>query len=182
MKTVYSVGQVNRYVKNMFIQDYVLRKVYVKGEVSNCKYHTSGHIYFSLKDETGVLSCVMFAGQRRGLAFRMKDGDRVVVGGAVDVYERDGRYQMYAKEITLEGAGALYERFLALKAELEEMGMFAPEYKQPIPRFIRRLGVVTAPTARLCRISGIFPCGEIRTCRSSFIRHWYRAMEQQTAS
>lgn len=146
MKTVYSVGQVNRYVKNMFIQDYVLRKIYVKGEVSNCKYHTSGHIYFSLKDETGVLSCVMFAGQRRGLAFRMKDGDRVVVGGAVDVYERDGRYQMYAKEITLEGAGALYERFLALKAELEEMGMFAPEYKQPIPRFIRRLGVVTAPT------------------------------------
>lgn len=146
MKTVYSVGQVNRYVKNMFIQDYVLRKVYVKGEVSNCKYHTSGHIYFSLKDETGVLSCVMFAGQKRGLAFRMKDGDRVVVGGAVDVYERDGRYQMYAKEITLEGAGALYERFLALKAELEEMGMFAPEYKQPIPRFIRRLGVVTAPT------------------------------------
>lgn len=146
MKTVYSVGQVNRYVKNMFIQDYVLRKVYVKGEVSNCKYHTSGHIYFSLKDETGVLSCVMFAGQRRGLAFRMKDGDRVVVGGAVDVYERDGRYQMYAKEITLEGAGALYERFLALKAELEEMGMFAPEYKQPIPRFICRLGVVTAPT------------------------------------
>ena len=146
MKTVYSVGQVNRYVKNMFTQDYVLRKVYVKGEVSNCKYHTSGHIYFSLKDETGVLSCVMFAGQRRGLAFRMKDGDRVVVGGAVDVYERDGRYQMYAKEITLEGAGALYERFLALKAELEEMGMFAPEYKQPIPRFISRLGVVTAPT------------------------------------
>ena len=146
MKTVYSVGQVNRYVKNMFIQDYVLRKVYVKGEVSNCKYHTSGHIYFSLKDETGVLSCVMFAGQRRGLAFRMKDGDRVVVGGAVDVYERDGCYQMYPKEITLEGAGALYERFLALKAELEEMGMFAPEYKQPIPRFIRRLGVVTAPT------------------------------------
>ena len=146
MKTVYSVGQVNRYVKNMFIQDYVLRKVYVKGEVSNCKYHTSGHIYFSLKDETGVLSCVMFAGQRRGLAFRMKDGDRVVVGGAVDVYERDGRYQMYAKEITLEGTGALYERFLALKAELEEMGMFAPENKQPIPRFIRRLGVVTAPT------------------------------------
>lgn len=146
MKTVYSVGQVNRYVKNMFMQDYVLRKVYVKGEVSNCKYHPSGHIYFSLKDETGVLSCVMFAGQRRGLAFRMKDGDRVVVGGTVDVYERDGRYQMYAKEITLEGAGALYERFLALKTELEEMGMFAPEYKQPIPRFIRRLGVVTAPS------------------------------------
>ena len=130
----------------MFTQDFILQKIYVKGEVSNCKYHTSGHIYFSLKDETGVLSCVMFAGHRRGLAFRMKDGDRVVVGGAVDVYERDGRYQLYAKEITLEGAGALYERFLALKAELEEMGMFAEEYKQPIPHYIHRLGVVTAPT------------------------------------
>ncbi len=146
MKTAYSVGQVNRYIKNMFTQDYLLKKIYVKGEVSNCKYHTSGHIYFSLKDETGVLNCVMFAGSRRGLAFRMKDGDRVVVGGSVDVYERDGRYQLYAREITLEGAGALYERFLKLKAQLEEMGMFAPEYKQPIPRYIRRLGVVTAPT------------------------------------
>ena len=146
MKNIFSVGQINRYVKNMFTQDFILQKIYVKGEVSNCKYHTSGHIYFSLKDETGVLSCVMFAGHRGGLAFRMKDGDRVVVGGAVDVYERDGRYQLYAKEISLEGAGALYERFLALKTELEEMGMFAQEYKQPIPAFIHRLGVVTAPT------------------------------------
>lgn len=146
MKTIFSVGQINRYVKNMFTQDFILQKIYIKGEVSNCKYHTSGHIYFSLKDETGVLSCVMFAGHRRGLAFRMKDGDRVVVGGAVDVYERDGKYQLYAKEIALEGAGALYERFLALKAELEEMGMFAQEYKQSIPSFVRRLGVVTAPT------------------------------------
>ena len=146
MKNVYTVKQVNSYIKNMFTQDFMLNRIYVKGEVSNCKYHTSGHIYFSLKDETGVLSCVMFAGHRRGLAFRMKDGDRVVVGGAVDVYERDGRYQLYAKEISLEGAGALYERFLALKTELEEMGMFAQEYKQPIPAFIHRLGVVTAPT------------------------------------
>ena len=146
MKNTYSVGQVNRYIKNMFTQDYLLQKIYVKGEVSNCKYHTSGHIYFSLKDETGTLNCVMFAGHRRGLAFAMKNGDKVIVGGSVDVYERDGRYQMYAKEITLEGAGALYERYLALKQELEDMGMFAQEYKQPIPRFIRRLGVVTAPT------------------------------------
>ena len=146
MKNAYSVGQVNRYVKNMFTQDFFLQKIYVKGEVSNCKYHTSGHIYFSLKDETGTMSCVMFAGHRRGLAFSMKDGDKVIVGGSVDVYERDGRYQLYAKEITLEGAGALYERYLALKQELEEMGMFAREYKQPIPKFIRRLGVVTAPT------------------------------------
>ncbi|MBQ8304922.1 MAG: exodeoxyribonuclease VII large subunit [Blautia sp.] len=146
MDNVYSVGQVNRYVKNMFTQDFFLKKLRVKGEVSNCKYHTSGHIYFSLKDETGTLSCVMFAGNRKGLAFRMRDGDMVIVTGSVDVYERDGRYQVYAREISLDGAGALYERFLRLKEELEEMGMFAQEYKQPIPRHIRTLGVVTAPT------------------------------------
>ena len=145
-RNVYTVKQVNSYIKNMFTQDFMLNRIYVKGEVSNCKYHTSGHIYFSLKDGWGKISCVMFAGHRRGLAFRMKDGDKVVVGGAVDVYERDGRYQLYAKEITLEGAGALYERYLALKQELEDMGMFAQEYKQPIPHFIHTLGVVTAPT------------------------------------
>lgn len=146
MNSVYSVGQVNTYIKQMFQQDFMLNRIFVRGEVSNCKYHTSGHIYFSLKDETGTITCVMFAGSRRGLAFRMKDGDKVVVGGSVSVYERDGRYQLYAKDIKLEGAGILYERFLALKGELEEMGMFAPEYKQPIPTYVKRLGVVTAPT------------------------------------
>lgn len=146
MNRVYSVGQVNHYIKNMFTQDFMLNTISVKGEVSNCKYHTSGHIYFSLKDETGTISCVMFAGQRKGLAFPMKNGDRVVAQGSVDVYERDGKYQLYAKEITLEGAGLLYERFLALKKELEEMGMFAAEYKQPIPQYAGKVGVVTAPT------------------------------------
>ena len=146
MNSIYSVGQVNNYIKNMFTQDFMLSRISVKGEVSNCKYHTSGHIYFSLKDETGTIACVMFAGQRRGLGFAMKNGDKVVVSGSVNVYERDGKYQLYARQIQLEGAGLLYERFLALKRELEEMGMFAPEYKQPIPRFIRTLGVVTAPT------------------------------------
>lgn len=124
----------------------MLSRIYVRGEVSNCKYHTSGHLYFSLKDASGTIACVMFAGQRRGLAFRMKDGDKVIVGGSVNAYERDGKYQLYAREISLEGAGLLYERFLALKKELEEMGMFAPEYKQPIPFYVKRLGVVTAPT------------------------------------
>lgn len=146
MNSIYSVGQVNTYIKNMFQQDFMLNRIYVRGEVSNCKYHTSGHIYFSLKDETGAIACVMFAGQRKGLAFSMKNGDRVVVGGSVSVYERDGKYQLYAREITLEGAGLLYERYLALKKELEEMGMFAKEYKQPIPRYIKTLGIVTAPT------------------------------------
>lgn len=146
MSNIYSVKQVNAYIKNMFTQDFLLRNLCVSGEVSNCKYHTSGHIYFSLKDESGAIACVMFAGQRKGLAFSMKNGDKVVVEGSVDVYQRDGRYQLYARKITLEGAGLLYERFLALKAELEEMGMFDAGYKQPIPRFIRTLGVVTAPT------------------------------------
>ena len=146
MSSVYSVEQVNRYIKNMFTQDFMLSRISVGGEVSNCKYHSSGHIYFSLKDGSGSLACVMFAGQRKGLAFAMKNGDRVVVTGSVDVYERDGKYQMYARKITLEGAGILYERFLALKEELEEMGMFAPEYKQPIPSFVQTVGVVTAPT------------------------------------
>ena len=132
---VYSVGQINTYIKNMFQQDFLLSRVYIRGEVSNCKYHTSGHIYFSLKDSTGTMACVMFAGQRKGLAFRMKDGDKVVVGGSISIYERDGKYQLYAREITLEGAGLLYERFLALKKELEEMGMFDAQYKQPKPKY-----------------------------------------------
>ena len=145
-QNVYTVGQVNSYIKNIFEQDYMLRRIYVSGEVSNCKYHPSGHIYFSLKDAEGTISCVMFAGSRRGLAFPMRDGDNVIVGGSISVYERDGKYQIYAKEITKEGAGLLYEKYLALKAELEEMGMFAPEYKQPIPAYVKKIGVVTAPT------------------------------------
>ena len=151
MNSVYSVGQVNTYIKNMFTQDFLLNKIYIKGEVSNCKYHTSGHIYFSLKDETGAMACVMFAGSRKGLAFQMKNGDKVIVGGSVNVYERDGKYQLYAKEITLEGAGLLYERYLALKRELEEMGMFAPEYKSPIPKYAMKVGIVTASTGAAIR-------------------------------
>lgn len=146
-KRVYSVGQINTYIKNMFAQDFLLERLSVKGEISNCKYHSSGHIYFSLKDSSGTMAAVMFAGNRKnGLKFRMRDGDHVVVTGSVEVYERDGRYQLYAKEIKLDGAGALFLRFEALKKELAEMGMFAPEYKQPIPKYIRRLGIVTAPT------------------------------------
>ena len=120
MNKAWSVGEVNRYISNMFGQDFLLRNIAVQGEVSNCKYHTSGHIYFSLKDETGAIACVMFAGQRKGLAFRMKDGDNVIVSGSVSVYERDGRYQLYARQITLVGAGLLYEKYLVLKQELEE--------------------------------------------------------------
>ena len=151
MQSVYTVAQVNSYIKNMFTQDYMLQSIMVKGEVSNCKYHSSGHIYFTLKDAKATISCVMFAADRGGLRFQMEEGQQVVVSGRVDVYERDGRYQLYAKEIELDGAGALYEKFEKLKRELEERGMFAPEYKQPIPRYIRTLGVVTAATGAAVR-------------------------------
>ena len=145
-RNVYSVGQVNNYIKNMFAQDFMLHQISIKGEVSNCKYHSSGHIYFTLKDQTGTINAIMFAGNRKGLSFQMKEGDKVVVTGSVEVYERDGKYQIYAREIELDGAGGLYLKFEALKRELEEMGMFAEEYKQPIPQFARRIGIVTAPT------------------------------------
>ena len=115
MQNIYSVKQVNSYIKNMFTQDFMLNRIYVKGEVSNCKYHTSGHIYFSLKDESGAISCIMFAGQRHGLTFRMCDGHQVVALGNITTYERDGKYQLYAKEIILDGAGLLYEKFEKLK-------------------------------------------------------------------
>ncbi len=129
----------------------MLQSILVRGEVSNCKYHSSGHIYFTLKDEKGTMACVMFAGNRSGLSFRMQEGQQVIVGGSVDVYERDGKYQLYAKTILQDGAGLLHERFERLKAELAERGMFAPEYKQPIPKYIKKLGVVTAPTGAAVR-------------------------------
>ena len=146
MRNVYSVSQVNRYIKNMFAEDYFLHSVLVRGEVSNCKYHSSGHIYFTLKDASGTLSCVMFAGRRRGLSFRMQEGDQVIAAGTVDVYERDGRYQLYADRIIRDGVGLLNAKYEELKRRLEESGMFDELYKKPIPRYIRTLGVVTAPT------------------------------------
>lgn len=151
MQNVYTVAQVNSYIKNMFTQDFMLQSIRVKGEVSNCKYHSSGHIYFTLKDAKGTIACVMFASNRGGLSFQMKEGQQIVVTGAVDVYERDGKYQLYARQIQSDGTGALYERYEQLKRELEERGMFAAEYKQPIPRYIRTLGVVTAATGAAVR-------------------------------
>jgi len=151
IQNVISVRQLNTYIKNMFTQDYFLQTVFVKGEVSNCKYHPSGHIYFTLKDSASVLNCIMFAGDRRGLSFRLTEGQQVIAKGSVSVFERDGRYQLYVKKVTLDGAGALYEKYEQLKRELAEEGMFAPEYKQPIPKYIHTLGVVTADTGAAVR-------------------------------
>lgn len=151
MANTYTVAQVNTYIRNMFQQDFFLKKVWVKGEVSNCKYHSSGHIYFTLKDENATLACVMFAGKRKGLTFRLAQGQKVIVGGSIEIYERDGKYQLYASEITLDGAGELYLKYEALKQELQEMGMFAMEYKQPIPYYSKKVGIVTAPTGAAVR-------------------------------
>ncbi|MDY6155040.1 MAG: exodeoxyribonuclease VII large subunit [Agathobacter sp.] len=145
-KNIYPVGQVNKYIKNMFAQDFMLHLISIKGEVSNCKYHTSGHIYFTLKDKAGAMSAVMFAGNAKNMTFRMKDGDQVVVTGSVEVYEKMGTYQIYARQIELDGEGNLYLRFEQLKKELEDMGMFAAEYKRPIPKYAGKIGVVTAQT------------------------------------
>ena len=151
MAGVYSVSQVNAYIKNMFAQDFALNRISVKGEVSNCKYHTSGHIYFTLKDGLGSMQAVMFASRRKGLTFRLEEGQQVVVKGSIEVYERDGRYQLYASEITLDGTGDLFRRFEKLRNELEEMGMFSPEYKTPIPKYAKTVGIVTASTGAAIR-------------------------------
>ncbi len=147
MASIYTVTQVNRYISQMFQQDFMLNNISVKGEISNCKYHNSGHIYFSLKDDGGVVSAVMFAGNRHnGLKFQLEEGQKVVVLGNVGVYEKDGKYQLYAKQIILEGTGLLYQRFEQLKKKLEEMGLFDSMYKKPIPAFATRIGVCTAKT------------------------------------
>lgn len=165
MNSVYTVAQMNQYIKNMFTQDFLLNNVSVKGEVSNCKYHSSGHIYFSIKDSSSVLNCIMFAGKRNGLNFRMNDGDKVVVTGSINIYERDGKYQLYANKIEKEGTGDLYKRFLLLKEELEEMGMFADEYKKPIPRYAMTVGIVTADTG-----AAIQDIINISTRRNPYVR------------
>lgn len=146
MNSVYTVSQANQYIKNMFNQDFLLNNISVRGEVSNCKYHSSGHIYFSIKDRNGLLSCVMFAGKKRGLDFKMEEGIKVIVSGNINVYERDGKYQLYADKIEKEGTGDLYKRFIELKNELEEMGMFSDEYKKEIPKYSMNVGIVTAST------------------------------------
>ena len=143
---IYTVEQINNYIRNMFDTDFVLSRVNVTGEVSNCKYHPSGHIYFTIKDNNNALSVIMFAGNRNGLSFRLENGMKIVVTGKITVFARDGKYQLYASSIERAGMGELYERYLALKKELEEMGMFDDMYKQPIPYYSAKVGVVTAST------------------------------------
>ena len=151
MGTVYSVSQVNSYLKSLISKDGLLRSISIRGELSNVKYHTSGHIYFTLKDDRAAISGVMFAANAYALKMRLKDGMKVVAEGGINVYEKTGVYQIYATAIRQEGSGELYERFLKLKEDLEERGMFDPGYKKEIPAYINRLGVVTARTGAAVR-------------------------------
>ena len=151
MNLVLSVSQVNSYISGLIRDDVMLSSLEVRGELSNVKYNPSGHIYFTIKDGKAALSGVMFAGDTSSLTFRMSEGMQVIVSGSIGVYERSGTYQIYARKVRREGSGELYERFLKLKEELSEMGMFDEIYKQPIPRYISRLGVVTASTGAAVR-------------------------------
>ena len=157
MEEVCTVSQINLYIKNMFIRDYALQRLRVKGEVSNCKYHTSGHIYFTIKDKSSQLSCVMFSSYRKNLDFRLQEGQSVVVQGNISVYERDGKYQMYAVAVTQEGAGKLYEEYEKLKKRLLAEGLFDDGRKKEIPKFAKKIGVVTAQTGAviqdICNVS-----------------------------
>ena len=157
MEEVRTVSQINLYIKNMFIRDYALQRLRVKGEVSNCKYHTSGHIYFTIKDRASQLSCVMFSSYRKNLDFRLQEGQSVVVQGNISVYERDGKYQMYAVAITQEGTGKLYEEYEKLKKRLLAEGLFDDSRKKEIPKYAKKIGVVTAQTGAviqdICNVS-----------------------------
>lgn len=146
MEEVCTVSQINLYIKNMFVRDYALQRLRVKGEISNCKYHSSGHIYFTIKDRSSQLSCVMFASYVRNLDFRLQEGQSVVVQGNISVYERDGKYQMYAVEVTQDGAGRLYEEYEKLKKRLLAEGLFDDARKKEIPHYAKKIGVVTAQT------------------------------------
>ncbi|MBQ9587952.1 MAG: exodeoxyribonuclease VII large subunit [Bacteroidales bacterium] len=144
---LFTVSQVNARIEGLVGTDPMLANLSVEGEVSNCNYNQSGHIYFTLKDARSAISCVMFAGKRAyGLRFPMKNGDKVVVSGYVGIYAPSGRYQVYAAKIELAGVGNLYQRFEELKKQLAAEGLFDPAHKKPLPSHAMRIGVVTAPT------------------------------------
>ncbi len=147
----YTVSQINHYISRMFAEDFALNGITIKGEVSNLKYHTSGHIYFTLKDTASQISAIMFLGNRAGLKFKLEDGMQILCTGSVGVYEKGGSYQFYVRTITADGVGDLYIRFEQLKKELSEMGMFDAMYKNPVPKYASRIGIVTAKTGAAVR-------------------------------
>ena len=146
-----TVSRVNNYIKRLLDSKSVLSNLWVKGEISNYKRHSSGHIYLTLKDETSVLKAVMFRSAAAGLTFEPSDGMKVLSRGRVSVYEAGGSYQLYIEEMIPDGVGALYLEFERLKKQLAAEGLFDDRYKKPIPRYPERIGVVTAPTGAAVR-------------------------------
>ncbi len=155
--TPITVTEYTRYIKGKLENDPALMSCLVKGEVSNCKYHSSGHIYFTLKDSGAQVPCVMFAGRRTGISFTLKDGQSVIVGGSTGLYEPQGKYQIYAEIIRLDGEGGLYEEYERLKRQLAGEGLFDAAHKKPIPKYVKTVGIVTASTGAaiqdICQIS-----------------------------
>ena len=141
-----SVGAINRYLKSRFDNDPNLQKVFIKGEISNFKRHTTGHLYFSIKDETGKINAIMFRTQANKVLFEPMDGSKVLITGRVSVYEATGSYQIYVEEMLEDGVGNLYLAFEKLKQELAKEGLFDEAKKKKIPKIPETIGVVTAPT------------------------------------
>ena len=151
MKTIYSVFQVNTYIHNMFHEDYLLSDVSVSGEISNLKFHTSGHIYFTLKDDKSAISCAIFRQSAQKLNIALKDGDKIVASGSISNYVPNGSVTFNVTKVEYEGIGDLTKKFEELKQRLAEQGLFDKEFKKPIPKFPKTIGIVTAPTGAAIR-------------------------------
>lgn len=150
-RKILSVKELNRYMKMKLESDSVLQDVWVRGEISNFTHHSSGHMYFTLKDKDSRLKSIMFASQNQRLSFRPKEGTMVLARGNISVYERDGQYQFYVQQMQPDGMGNLYLAFEQLKKKLESEGLFALERKKPIPKYPKAIGVVTSPTGAAVR-------------------------------
>jgi exodeoxyribonuclease VII large subunit len=148
---VLSIKDLNRYIRMKLESDQLMQDVWVRGEISNFTHHSSGHMYFTLKDADSRVKSIMFASHNQRLAFRPKEGTRVIARGNVSVYERDGQYQFYATHMQPDGIGSLYLAYEQLKKKLEEEGLFAAERKQSLPKFPRAIGVITSPTGAAVR-------------------------------
>ena len=146
-----TISDLNRYIKAKFDMDTHLNRVYLKGEISNFKHHTRGHFYFTLKDESSRIAAVMFASSAKSVAFEPEDGMKVLVSGRIALYEATGSYQIYVDSMELDGIGNLYLEFERLKKELAKEGLFSKEHKRPIPRFPKKIGIITAPTGAAIR-------------------------------
>ena len=150
LKTL-SVGEVNNYVKKLVENDFILKNLNVKGEISNLKFHSSGHIYFSLKDENSKVNCIMFKNNAVNLDFRLEEGMKVEIKARLGVYHKEGTYQLYCENIKKAGIGEFFEEFHKLKKELSEEGIFDEKYKRALPKFPKRIGIITARTGAAVR-------------------------------